>query len=154
MGADLRLTVLEDVLQVTRPYLATLGFRTNTVSMVVRQWTGEPGATGSTFTDSTPLDLYPIPRVRALSQDDVESSGGLYQMGDLRVDRLSPKHASGGYDPEDLRPAVDENAQIIYLVTGPNAGEFDLVDLETTHNFEYVLTLRRRRTTPFKGSDG
>lgn len=159
MGADLRLTVLEDVLQVTRPYLATLGFRTNAVSRVVRSWKNglnpaKPGATGSTPTDSTPLVLFPVPRVRAMSEEDAASSAGKYQSGDLRVDRLSSKHATGGYDPEDLRPVVGQYEEVVYLVTGPNAGEFELVDLETTHNFEYVLTLRRRRTTPFKGSGG
>lgn len=159
MGADLRLTVLEDVLQVTRPYLASLGFRTNAVSLVTRTWTKDavvvaPGTGGATMTESAPTALYPIPRVRAMSEEDVASSGGKYQQGDLRVDRLSPKHASGGYDPEDLRPTVARHVELVYLVTGPNEGEFELVDLETTHNFEYVLTLRRRRTTPFKGSGG
>ena len=66
MGADLRLTVLEDVLQKTRPYLASLGFRTNGVSMVTRTWTGRPGESGATYTESTPLVLYPVPRVRAM----------------------------------------------------------------------------------------
>lgn len=154
MGANLRLTVLEDVLQVTRPYLASLGFRTNTVSMVTRAWTAKPGSQGATYTESTPLEIYPIPRVRAMSEEDVASSGGKYQSGDLRVDRLSCKHASGGYDPEDLRPIVGQHTEIVYLVTGPNEGEFELIDLETTHNFEFVLTLRRRRTTPLKGSPG
>lgn len=151
---SLRDDVLSKVLEQTRPLMDQLGFRTNGLSMVVRSWTGKPGATGSTFTDSTPLVLFPIPRIRALSQEDVASSGGRYQDGDLRVDRLSPKHSTGGYDPEDLRPVVPQNAQIVYLVTGPNEGEYDLVDLETTKNFEYVLVLRRRLTTPFKGSGG
>lgn len=149
---SLRNDILSQVLQETRPLMDTLGFRTNGLSMVVRTWTGRPGTSGSTYTDSTPLVIYPVPRIRAMGEDDVASSGGKYQDGDLRVDRLSPKHATGGYEVTDLRPIVAENEQIVYLVTGPNEGEFKLVDIETTHNFEYVLTLRRTRGTPLKGA--
>lgn len=153
----LRSDILEKVLQNTRPLIESLGLRTNTVALVTRTWTKDgnparPGSSGATATDSPPVELYPTPRVRTLKSQDVASSGGRYQDGDLRADRLSPKHPTGGYDPEDLRPSVGTHEEIIYTVTGPNAGEYELVDLETTKNFEYVLVLRRRRTTPFKGA--
>jgi hypothetical protein len=148
----LRSQVLEKVLQKTRPLLADLGLRQNSLSLVVRSWTGKPGATGSAATDSEAVEIFPIPRIRQLSSREVASSGGRYQDGDLRVDRLSPKHPGGGYDPEDLRPSVGQNQEIVYLVTGPNEGEHELVDFDSSQNFQYVLVLRRRRTTPFKGS--
>lgn len=150
---SLRDDILSGVLQNTRPLLANLGFRTNSLSLVIRTWSGgKPGASGATATDSDAVDIYPIPRIRAVSQRDIAGSGGRYQDGDLRADRLSPKNAAGGYDVTDLRPIVSTGQEIIYKITGPNEGEYELVDIETAQNFQYVLILRRRRITPMKGA--
>lgn len=148
----LRDNIQSKVLQKTRPLLASLGFRPNSLAVVVRTWTGKPGTTGVTYTDLS-TDLFPIPKIRKMSTDEVASSGGKYQAGDLVVTRLSPKHATGGYDPEDLRPALAQHQELLYVTTGPDAGEFELRDFDSSKNFEYVLVIRRRRTTPFKGSD-
>lgn len=152
----LRTDILKKVLQKTRGVINNLGLRTNATSVSVRTWTkdgnpAKPGSSGATFTDST-VELTPPPRVRALRQEDIASSGGRFQSGDLRVDRLTPRHATGGHDPEDLRPSVGTHQEIIYTLSGPNEGEYELVDLNTTKNFEYILILRLRRTTPFKGA--
>lgn len=141
-----------------RAKMQAFGLRPNGLTIRTRTWfvdgvTWAPGgirAPGAIFVDSD-LVLSPTPRIREVSSREVASSGGLYQDGDLRVTKITPQYTGaggGGYTPLQLRPVGAENVEILYVVTGPSAGEHELVDSDFSRNWGYELTIRRLRTTP------
>lgn len=136
------------VFESTRELMDNLGLRTNALTIEVRTWPGPPGARGTSATTTATRAITPPPRVRTLSTHDVASSGGRYEDGDLRADKITPKWASGGYEPAELRPTVTKNQEVVYVITGPNAGDYHLIDLGTDRNFGYSLVLRKQRNTP------
>ena len=102
------------------------------------------------FADHTTRFSHDAP-TRYLRRDRITSKQ-IWQQA--KRDLVLSKNGFIVFDDSVLDKNHSRHIELVYLVTGPNEGEFELVDLETTHNFEYVLTLRRRRTTPFKGSGG
>lgn len=136
------------VFQSTRTLMDTLGLRTNELRIEVRTWSGPPGGRTSVIASTTSVTITPPPRIRTLSTNDVASSGGRYEDGDLRADKITPKFTGGGYEPEDLRPVVDKNQEVVYVIEGPNGGDYHLVGTETARNFGYALVLRKQRNTP------
>lgn len=129
-----------------------LGFRTSDVSVVTRLWPsgrrGDPDETSFIDTAILPL-INPRPKVRQVSSREIAGSGGTYQDGDLRVDKLTPKFAAGGYTINELAPiSPDEGTEILYVVTGPLAGEYHRINSNADRALGYSLTLRRMRTTP------
>lgn len=148
-------TLRENLLPVfdiaARTLIDNLGFRTNSLEIFTRTWTGSPGATGSTHVDSDPLVVTPRPKIRALTNKEIAASGGLYTDGDLRVTKITPKYtagAGGGYEVSEILAAGSRGVDVVYRITGPNGGEFKIVDSDTSKNFGYELTLRRTRKTP------
>jgi hypothetical protein len=129
------------------------GIRPNSVSIVTRTWSGERVGSG-TSTDSTPLVISPVPKVREVSTREVSTSGGRYEMGDLRVGPITPYYAgppAGGYTTAQLAPAVapdQRGIEVLYFVTGPNAGEYRRIDLHNDFALHYTLVLRRSIRTP------
>lgn len=122
--------------------------RTNQVTVRTRTWDGEYIGDG----DYTDEDLvlpahYPV---RYLTSGEVSSSGGNYRLDDILVNHITPSDGDTvGYTPEQLRPTVtDNNVEILYVVTGPLAGEYTLVEFRPHRPFTYQLVLRRTRATP------
>lgn len=132
----------------THAYAAT-GVCTNALTIRKRTWTG--GRVGMTDAGYTDEDLvlparYPI---RHLSQQELNSAAGSYEVGDILVDAITPSDGAGvGYTQEQLAPAGTDALEIIYVITGEHPGEYALIECRTFRAFTYQLVLRRRGTTP------
>lgn len=74
-----------------RTKLDTLGLRRYAVATRRRTWSGGRKGLGTATTADTPL--VPTPRVRQLSTREIAASGGKYQQGDFRIDRITPAFA-------------------------------------------------------------
>lgn len=152
-GALLMATLRQNLLPVInngRKIIDGLGFRTSDVSVVTRLWpSGRRGDPDDSSYGDTVLPLVnPRPKVRQVSSREIAGSGGTYQDGDLRVDKLTPKFAAGGYTLDEIAPvADDEGVEILYVVTGPLAGEYRRINSNADRALGYSLTLRRMRTT-------
>jgi len=89
-----------------------------------------------------------------VTEREVAGSGGRYQMGDLKVLNASPEYFDeqgkqvGGYTPAQLKPAGAPGKEIIYVVTGPDAGDYQLRALHTEDAFQYLLVIGHTRRTP------
>ena len=133
-----------------RAKIAAFGLRQNGLSVVTRTWTGGLGPPNS-FVDAV-LAISPTPRIRDVSMRELVGSGGQYQVGDIRVDRITPAYTvgavSGGYTAAQLVPTGSALVEIIYRVTGPLAGDYLHVDDSLDRNFGYTLVIRRTNRTP------
>lgn len=129
-----------------------MGLRPNTLSVVTR--THSLTRLGDGDTDETAL-VIETPggnsyKVRDVSSREVSESGGAYEVGDIVVGPITPAYAgppAGGYTPEQLRPTVEagtRGTEIVYVVTGPNAGEYSHVETRVDRSLRYELVLRRR----------
>jgi len=118
--------------------------RTNQVTVRTRTWSGDFVGLG-TPTDSD-LILPAIYPVKQVSTREVSSSGGLYEMGDIIVNHITPSDGeSVGFTPMQLKPSVTSSSvEIIYIVTGSHAGEYSLQELRTYRPYSYTMVLRRR----------
>jgi len=134
-----------------------LGLRATELQIIQRSWSGKKGAKGSIATD-VPITIIPRPYIENLGSDEIASSAGRFQTGDVKVSSLTPAydgyfgldHVVGGYTPDDLKPkTTDNNADIIYKLVGPDPGEFALIGTDfMTDNCSYYLWLRETRLTP------
>lgn len=122
--------------------------RTNQLVVVKRTWSGNRIRQGNA-TDET-LELPKKYPVRPVSQDEISSSGGLYESGDVLVDHITPSDgASVGFTVAQLKPPISgDNQERIYKLVGEHAGEYALVELRTFRPFTFQMVLRRRSTTP------
>ena len=126
-----------------------LDARTVQVTVRTRTWLGGRRGVpdGNNFND-VDLVLPQRYRVRLMKQEEISSSGGRFRAGDVRVGGITPKHATGGFSPEDLKPVLVPGQETIYLLTGAISGEYKLVNLQTDHIVSYFLVLRNTRVTP------
>jgi hypothetical protein len=88
-----------------------------------------------------------------MGSQEVASSGGLYQRGDVRADSMTPHYetetGSGGYTAEQLAPEPASSAEeVVYTIEGPLGGEYSRVTLQRDHPLGYVLVLRRTNVVP------
>ena len=145
MPATLRASLLP-VLNKARGIIDDLGFRTSDVVIRTRRWVGERSAEGDYTDDLLPL-RNPRPRVRTLSTQEVAASGGKYELGDLRIDKLTPRFAgppAGGYTPAQLDPPVgEEGVEVRYVVTGAFAGEYAIQSGNFDRALGYSIVIRR-----------
>lgn len=122
--------------------------RVNQLTIRTRTWSGSYVGLGTpTDSDLVLPAHYPI---RFISAHEINAAAGQYEMGDLLVDHITPSDGVDvGYTPEQLRPTVTtNNVEIIYVITGPHAGEYSCAELRTFRPFTYQLVLRRKTTTP------
>jgi hypothetical protein len=127
----------------------TFGLRTFTVTLVRREWQAlgslAPEVGQGTYVD-VETELMPRPKVR--------EAGGISSAGQLVVDKITPKNANGGYEPDDLLPPPETGVEFFWKVEGPFAKglstqEFEVVNLDTGKPFSYKVTLQsRNRTNP------
>ncbi len=125
------------------------GIRINRLTVRTRTWSGERVGEGS-FTDSD-LVLPAHYPVRHMTSQEINSSAGQYEIGDIKVDHITPRggNATGGYTLQQLAPIVTtNNVEIIYVITGEHPGEYALIDARNYRPFTSQLILRRRATTP------
>lgn len=129
-----------------RALVADTGVHRYDVTIRTRTWSGTyPGEGSPTDTDVT---ITPRPRVRVLSTRDVASSGGMYRMGDFRVDRITPRYATGGWSPAmlNVRPTATNQDVTVILTGDEGAVECQVVEFFFDDPFEYALVVREMRT--------
>lgn len=120
---------------------------TSQLKIVQREWTN--GRRGDGEVIETVLTTLPQKyRIRSLSSKEVASSGARYEMEDVRVEHVTPAYSGGGFTPEQLRPAGGEGCEIVYVLTGGIAGDYQLIELNTDRPFSITMVLRRVRTSP------
>jgi hypothetical protein len=143
------MSLVEDMLSVLdegRGLMGEFGLIPSQLTIRTRTWSGLRRDVGT----ATDVDLVLPPRyeVREVNGREIMSSGGEYTKGDVRVGPITPKNATSGYTPDELKPVGAKGIEIIYIITGPLAGDYRLLDLSVDDPFGYVLTLRRMHTTP------
>jgi hypothetical protein len=124
------------------------GLRRYSVTLVRRTYAERVGD-GSIPTAAS-VTLSPAPRVRVVSTREVAESGGTYQDGDLRVDRITPRLAdgSGGYAPSDLDyESTTDRDEVVIVLTGDDgvSREGTLVKKNFDRAFGYSLVVRLKR---------
>lgn len=129
-----------------------LGERPTSVTIEVREWAGPRVGMGSLLSTASTL-LTPTPRVREVSSREIAGSGGRYTASDVRVGPITPAYntgvTSGGYTLAQLARVQTQNAvEVVYVLAGNIAGEFQRVDSQTDNPHATYLVLRRRRSTP------
>lgn len=130
-------TLRENVLPVVntgRQIVDDLGFRLFTVAIVARTWDSGKARVGDP-TDST-VTLSPSPKVK-------ENDDGVT----LIIGPITPEFSSGGYDPDDLRPADVAGAETYWTVTGPFASGYATakcvpVHIDTSKPLRYMVTVK------------
>ncbi len=129
--------------------------RPNTVTRRVRTWASgkagvpRPATLGVDYADVDIL-LTPTPKVRSLSAREIASSGGRYEDAELVVGPITPTYdtgtATGGYTAEQLDPVVTGGGvEVLYIVEGPNAGQYYLHEVRRDPALRYMLVLGRTR---------
>ena len=123
-----------------------LDIRTTQLTIRTRTWSGGRAGVGT----PTDVDLVLPQRYKVvqLSAKEVASSGGRYQMEDVRVGPITPAQGGVGYTIAQLTPDGDAGVEILYMLSGAVLGEHALVQSQTQRPFRYELILRRRRRTP------
>jgi hypothetical protein len=123
--------------------------RPHQLSIITREWSGGYKDAGQP-TDSV-LALPPQFVVRQMSTREIASSGGRYELGDVAVDHITPEYVdprdgqAKGFNPNVLDPVVTRNGvEIVYRLSGPHAGDYQLVGLESWRPYSYRVVLRRR----------
>ncbi len=113
----------------------------------MRTWaTGKAG--DGAYSDSA-ITISPNPKMREVSTHDIAGSGGRYEQGDLAVGPFTPAFTgppAGGYTPDQLQPPVppgSRGVEVIYTVTGPDAGQYTSVTSSRDRPMRYSLVLRR-----------
>lgn len=143
-------TGLLAVVAAARALTGPTGFdvRVNQLTIRTRTWSGTYVGQGT----STDADLvlpahFPI---RYLTEQEINSASGQYEMGDILVDHITPSDgASVGYTPAQLHPTVTaNNVELMYLITGTHAGEYAFLELRSFRAFTHQLVLRRSTRTP------
>lgn len=135
-------------LNVARNAIAALGLRPiSRVTLRVRTWDGgAPGLGVATFTDTV---IDPTPRARQLASAEVAASGGTYEQGDYRVDRISPQFSGGGLSTAALAPALtDAQDFVVVLTTDRGDVVCSLVKTTLDRALSYSVVVRPRRETP------
>lgn len=154
MPANLRTSLLP-VMQAARGIIDDLGFRTSDVVIRTRTWIG-PRSVDGAYNDEELALRNPRPRVRTLSTREIAASGGKYELGDLRIDKLTPHYAgppAGGYTPAQLDPPVSsDDVEVRYVVSGAFAGEYAIESGNFDRALGYSIVIKRTNTVT--GSTG
>jgi hypothetical protein len=148
-------TIFCDVADILRTLTGPTVFDIRTAKLTIRTRTYPGGhrSSESAFIDSD-LALPQIYKIRPLKTEEIASSGGKYEIGDLIVGPITPKGDTLGFDQSQLqpKPTVD-GVDIIYIITDttPNSthsGEYSRVEFRSWRPFSVFLIIRRRVTKP------
>ncbi len=121
---------------------SNLDQRTSALTIRQRTWDGGRAGAGTPTDDDTALpQRY---RIDTLSAKEVHGSGGRYRHGDVKV-VVTPSHTGGGYTLAQLRPTVATGVEVVYVITGALAGDYELVELKASRPYRYELILRRTK---------
>lgn len=126
---------------------AVLDQRPSQLTIRTRTWSGGRIDDG-TATDSD-LVLPQHYKIKELSSREIASSGGRYEVGDLRI-VVTPQHdGNEGYSAEQLAPSVTaRGVEVIYIVSGQIQGEYSRIDLKRDRPYRFELVIRRSKRSP------
>lgn len=143
LRADI-IPLIDEVLEITGP--DELDIRPSRLTIRTRTWSG--GRVGDGTTEDSDLELPQKYRIREVTSREIATSGGRFEVGDVRV-KVTPSDGAGtGYTTEQLAPTVEKGTEVIYILTGQLNGEYTRVELTSDRAFRRELVLRRTRRTP------
>ena len=117
-----------------------LDLRTNRVFIVQRQFGQSTDYELGTAADCE-TEITPRPHIRERNKGRELVVKPVHQK---YVDIITgATTASGGFDADNVNPEDRTQADIIFRIEGPNAGEYRLVDYSAARPFRQVLILRR-----------
>jgi hypothetical protein len=137
---------------------AVMDIRPTSVQIITRVWSegfvGPPGYP----VDGPIVTLPNYTKVREVTQREVAESAGLFEMGDIRIGRITPvyTHPDGsirGFTEQQLAPDItDQGTEVIYRVSLQSgssgiSGDYARVQLIRDHTLHMVLIVRRLLTT-------
>ncbi len=126
--------------------------RPHRLSILTRTWSGGYKEAGEATEDGIELPQHFI--IRQVTTREISSSGGRYEMGDVMVDGITPEYVDRdgkprGFSPIALNPVVTRSGvEVIYRITGPHEGDYQIVELQSWRPYGYALVLRRRSDSP------
>lgn len=135
---------------------SSMDIRQSRLIVRTRTWAGGFRGSDGGFSDSD-LTLPQIYHFRPLKASEIASSGGRYEMGDMKVGPITPSYPgtspfpAGGFTEAQLKPRPTANGvEIIYVLDGAgfHAGEYNLVEMQSSKSYSFFLVLRRTRKTP------
>lgn len=145
---SLRDEILPD-LDELRDLANEFGLRRYSLTLRTRTWSGgQPGMGTPTDTD---VVVDPPPKVRLLTTKEIADSGGTYQKGDFKVEKMTPRYTSptaGGFSPAMLQIAPGGSAQdVAWVLTGDEGAiECTAIEFHFDKAFNYWMVLRARRS--------
>lgn len=134
--------------QVRRSILPPL--RTTAVSVRTRTWSGAIVGDGTSSDSDAALPSYV--KVRELTQAEVASSGGKFEMGDIKIGPMTPPYTSSGgggvplsvIDPDANAP----NVETLYVLSGRINGLYRRRNDTRSRPFRTEIIARRVHQTP------
>lgn len=120
--------------------------RTTKITVRKRTWPLQMGVGTPTVVDFE----FPVwTKVVKATNREVASSGGRITLEDVLAGPITPAYAGGGVTLEQLTPTItDDLTEVVYVLSGAINGEYTLLSNSTERPFRYMLTLRRKETTP------
>lgn len=121
------LPVFEDARQLIQDF----GLRQHRVWVRLGTWSTGEIHLGTLTNTST--EILPRPKCRPLGPSRLE------------VSKITPNHTTGGWEPDDLLPAIVAGQDFYFVVRGPDGTDVPhaLVGVDSTRNFTFTLTLER-----------
>lgn len=120
--------------------------RTTRITVRRRTWPAQMGVGSPTLTDFV-LPAY-VKVVKATNKE-VATSGGRITLEDVLAGPITPNYPGGGVTIAQLAPTItDDLTEVVYVLSGAIVGEYTLLAMSTERPFRYMLTLRRKETTP------
>jgi len=137
--------------------LADLDLAPMQVEVVTRRWSGGRRRVGTPGETVTKLPRWVV--VREVTTREVASSGGRFEMGDLKVGPIRPYFTEescdgsvrpGGFTARELDPRVQaEGTEVVYRITPTHSmgtgdgGNYKLVHLHDDDPLAFFLIVRR-----------
>lgn len=142
----------------------SLGVRATSVTLRVRQYSGEVGVHGTTLTSTTNTVVSPRPAVKQVKQGPKGDQVGWLEGASLTdatgkpvslryevgpIAQAFTSGAGGGYDPADFTPTDDPTRRLTIVLAGPDFGadpvEFEVVRTSADDPLTFTLTVQRTR---------
>ena len=126
--------------------------RPHRLSILTRTWSGGYKGAGEASESAVHLPQHFI--VRQVSTRQVASSGGLFELGDVIVEGITPEYVDRdgvlrGFSPLVLSPVVTTSGvEVVYRIIGPHEGDYQLVEIQSWRPYGYAIVLRRRSDSP------